>query len=191
MTRFDGFLCMSSETQQKIREARCVYTARKKGENKCLTDELRSTFMDQLGSNSKSYGHQVGVLRTGVVEETQKMVVVEPNIVIRVEDTRQMTVGLVVENKTVGVEVQSTPVVVEHRLVEEVEQRIPVVVGQRTPVVVEQRTPVVVEQQTLVVEQHMIVEELRPELGMVEEQGLDRVEGQGLQIKRRFLSRAK
>jgi hypothetical protein len=41
-------------------KVRCVYTAKgKKGkeENKSLTDDLNSTFIEELGSNSKSCDH--------------------------------------------------------------------------------------------------------------------------------------
>jgi hypothetical protein len=83
---------MSPKAQEKRKE-RCVYTARRKKENKCLTDGLNSTFIEELESNSKSSDH------CHLVRQIVDLVVEIHRIAVEVEvETILEVVGIVVRN---------------------------------------------------------------------------------------------
>ena len=138
-------------------KAICVYTAMKKlkkKENKSLTDGINSTFIVELGSNSKSCDHQHLVRPFEVVEIHRIVVeVVEDHmIVVQLEmidqkkrHYHQMVEMMVVEDQMIVVLV----VVVEYKLVVELELR------------------------SLVVELKLVEEQIRDmAVDMIEQQGM-------------------
>jgi hypothetical protein len=88
---------MSPEAQEK-KKSRCVYTVKRKKEkkeNKSLTDDVNSTFIEELENNSKSYGHCHLVHQMEVVVVGIHRMVVEVEVVV---DTILVVVDIVVQN---------------------------------------------------------------------------------------------
>jgi hypothetical protein len=141
------FFFISPEAQEK-KEARCVYTAKKK-KKQMSNAYIAESFIEEPGNNSKSYDHWELVHHIDLVVDVE-------------------IVGVVVmERILVGVVVHILEVVVgEHILGVVVNILVGVVVEHILGVVVEHILGVVVER-TLVGVEHMIVEELVVVQGMV------------------------